>query len=445
MSPHPLLKLNSIRIPTNATTVGAFIALAGFSTACLSPLREVTLSSGKGTKAAPGRIDLAPLNPQGDLTADSAGFLLRLADVDGRSSSRTGDSVRVFRYRGPDCRDDEEVWAGPRPASAGWVEFASVAVPPLADRSVISYRAVSESGARSPCVPLTVRKQLAAGRVLLDVRASDPDWRQKIPEFERVETDPETGQPAFTETRASRMTPSLPSFPIDPNKTYTARFEVKSTGHEPSRIFAGFMALRADDQHIDSWFANRRAHPVRVERIDAGSRVLHTRDPLEEWNSWSVEGAAEKNENGLFYMRLIGIYLDGDLSKEPDHVILGPQAPWGSPDEYAAGFGAYSTAVDRQIRLNALPPKEILDRIGEKTIVMQHFASSTYIYNAAHSQDVPSDWTVYEGRIRGAAFTSMHSFRPGTQAAKVQLIPNYLQDEPGAAKLWVRRVTLTEH
>ncbi|MBK8480018.1 MAG: hypothetical protein IPL40_02415 [Proteobacteria bacterium] len=218
---------------------------------------------------------------------------------------------------------------------------------------------------------------------------------------------------------------------VDPAKRYRLSGRFRSSGSEPSKLYLGVAPYSAEPRFIRVEQAERVGAAATLTGITATE--LSTAATLTGWS-----------KGGPAYARQLGFYFDGEIDHLPD-AIWGNQ-PAGLTEPYSTdpALGAFSTAENQTVALNAALPATISGRVVNGTTrVMNHSGGGTYLYAAAALVTVPNTWTLYQGELTGAAFNGgPNVFRPTTAYVRLAILLNYRQGD--AARLSFTDLSLVE-
>lgn len=192
---------------------------------------------------------------------------------------------------------------------------------------------------------------------------------------------------------------------------------LRSIGKKKSQAYVAVICFDKDNKEIRSFHNNRIEDAVGIKNIlNNGDQTIFTL--LRDVVKWF-------GKNSLGYQRGLGIYLDGDISKRPDYIIHF-ESDSGKKDE----DGAYHFIEPNQIKLNKKLDQEILDSIEKNIstlVIMNHYSTSTYLYNALSNGTVPNEWTTYSFKYTGESFNDKN-LRIGTCYVQLLILANYKQN-----------------
>jgi len=212
-----------------------------------------------------------------------------------------------------------------------------------------------------------------------------------------------------------------PKYPIDENTTVELSGQFRSTGTESSIIYFGLHSFEENGKEILSDSINRVKEPLLIisKNTDMKSFILEKKP--ETWHN---------SINDQSYLKIIGIYFDGNIDRLPDYLI---------------NYPAYGTYADNNIILNKELPKEIYDKIVPfRTRVMNHYCSGTYDYSAASHVKVDRQWTKFEAIYNGYSIgygDIKGKFRLGTKSISPFVLANYGQKDE--AILEIKNIEIT--
>lgn len=198
--------------------------------------------------------------------------------------------------------------------------------------------------------------------------------------------------------------------PVDITKNYQLSGRFKSLDDDLSFVYFGIESYDENLQLIESYMVNRFGRDHRVSSVNAEEIIV-----AGNVDDWAASDAPA-------HQRAIGIYLDGDTSKRPDHYVMYDLDQTYSTDPSA---GAYGHVDGGKISLNHALPAEIMDAIVPGvSVVKNHRQSSTHIYLLG--ADVAQQWTQVEGQLSGVAWINRHdAFRPQTRYVKIYVAGNW--------------------
>jgi len=233
--------------------------------------------------------------------------------------------------------------------------------------------------------------------------------------FAQSEQDDLRQDPVFTAAGNTQVL-SVVLVAVDPARRYRVAGSFRSVGAEASTLYLGLAPYTAEPRYISVEQAERLGEAATIAAFAPTN--LSTAAALTGWGN-----------GGPAYARQLGFYFDGRTDHLPDAVW--GQQPSSTEDFYSTNpaLGAFSTAQDQTIALNAALPAAISGRIAAGTTrVMNHTSGGTYLYAAASGVIVPTVWTRYEGEITGTAFNGGPKvFRPATAYVRIALLLNYRQ------------------
>ena len=212
-----------------------------------------------------------------------------------------------------------------------------------------------------------------------------------------------------------------PKYPIDENTTVELSGQFRSTGTESSMIYFGLHSFGENGEEILSESINRVKEPLLIisKNTDMKSFILEKKP--ETWYN---------SINDQSYLKIIGIYFDGNIDRLPDYLI---------------NYPAYDTYADNNIILNKELPKEIYDKIVPfRTRAMNHFSSNAYDYSAACYAKVDRQWTKFEAIYNGYSIgygDIKGKFRLGTKSISPFVLANYGQKDE--AILEIKNIEIT--
>lgn len=218
----------------------------------------------------------------------------------------------------------------------------------------------------------------------------------------------------------------------DMNMVITLMGDFISRGREESKVYFGIVCYRKDGTEIQSFHNLRKEEPYCIKEVsnDNGLTVFKLSGTPISWFG---------NES-LGYYRALGIYLDGDVTHEPDYVH------YFHDRDADINSGSYQLHGD-SVTLNKQLPDHILALVNQNistVVIMNHHAGGTYHYGAAANKAIPKDkWETLSTKYQGEAFNDLPGkLRKGTDSIEILILAHYGQGEEKAV-LEMRNPSLT--
>ena len=191
------------------------------------------------------------------------------------------------------------------------------------------------------------------------------------------------------------------------NRTYSLVGMFKSDGVILSNVYFGLKCYDENKNEIQS-YKNLRLESSERIITNSTENIITIDDPTDY----------ENFQFNNYFEKYLGIYIDGNISKQADYYIS------SNDDEPLV-------LIENSLILETKLPIACVERIRiNVSKVMIHYRGSTYLYSGLNGKLIPKKETNYESIISGCDFgIAVDKFRFGTKFVKIIILANYGQNE----------------